>query len=251
MDGPRRSRKKTASIVLAVAIGLALTATIAVWVTHPSKRAPTPKVIVGTKDEVYYYHAATQEDAQVLGQALVRIGFLNDRGTTVLLSKGTAGTIVSFVVNDGGWDHPVTVYTFEEIGRRIAPAIGGFPIKVRLIDSERAVRKELTVGRVAVGARDEVYYFGSGTEIAPEAAALGHALQTASFFADRGASVVLSKGDGTAISFVLDEGAWQRPDALAGFEQLVRRIAPSVGGLPVKLRLLSPSMEPKKEWIVR
>jgi hypothetical protein len=251
MDGPRKSRKSIASIVLAVAIGLALTATITVWATHPSKRPPTPKVIVGTKDEVYYYHAATKEDAQTLGQALMRFGFLNGRGTTVLLSKGTAGTIVSFVVNDGAWDHPVTIYTFEEIGRRIAPAIGGFPIKVRLIDSERAVRKELTVGRVAIGARDEVYYFASAGEMAPEADALGHALQSAGFFADRGASVVLSTGDGTAISFVLDEGAWERPDALAGFERLVRRVASSIGGLPVKLRLLSPSMEPKKEWMVR
>lgn len=249
MDGPRWSRKNVASILLAVAIGLALIATIVVWALNPSKRPPVPKATIGTRDEVYYYRAATKEDAQALGDALVRIGFLNDRGTTVLLSKGTAGTVISFVVNEGGWDHAETVYSFEEIGRRVAPALGGFPIKVRLIDSERAMRKELTVGRVVVGSKDEVYYFGSATEA--DAANLGRALQSAGFLADRGASVGLSKGDGTGISFVLDDGAWERKDAVAGFERLVRQAAPSVGGLPIKLRLLNPRMEPKKEWTVR
>jgi hypothetical protein len=249
MDWLRERRKRIGPILLVVALALSLVATIVVWALNPSKRAPTPKVTIGTRDEVYYYHAATKEDAQALGQALVRVGFLNDRGTTVLLSKGTAGTVVSFVVNEGAWDHPATVYSFEEIGRRIAPVVGGFPIQVRMIDSERALRKELTVGRVAIGARDEVYYFGSATEA--EAAALGHALQSARFLVDRGASVVLSKGEGTGISFVLDEGAWDRPDAVAGFERLVRQAAASVGGVPIRVKLLSPRMEPKKEWTVR
>jgi hypothetical protein len=234
--------------LLALAIGLSLLATIVLWALHPSKRPATPKVIVGNKDEVYYYHAATAEDAQALGQALTGIGFLNGRGTTVLLSKGTAGTIVSFVLNDGGWNHPQTVYSFEEIGRRIAPAVGGFPITVRLIDSARTLHKELAVGKVVAGARDEIYYFGSATEA--DAAALGRALQTAGYLTDRGASVVLSKGDGTAVSFVLDDGAWNRSEVAAGFERLVRQVAGTAGGLPVQVRLLNSKMEPKKEWAV-
>ncbi len=243
-----------ASKLLVLLIGLALAATIAAWALHPSKRPPTPKVIVGSRDEVYYYHAATKEDAQTLGQALVRVGFLNDRGTTVLLSKGSAGTVVSFVLNDGAWDRAATVYTFAEIGRRIAPAIGGFPIEVRLIDSARALHKQLNVGRAAIGAKDEVYYFGDAT--GADAAALGHALQAAGFFADRGASVVLSKsalakGAVTGISFVLDEGAWNLPGTATGFERLVREIAASVGGLPIEIRLLNPRMEPEKQWTVR
>jgi hypothetical protein len=253
-----------ASKLLVLLIGLALAATIAAWALHPSKRPPTPKVVVGTKDEVYYYHAATKEDAQTLGQALVRIGFLNDRGTTVLLSKGSAGTVVLFVLNDGAWDRAATVYTFEEIGRRIAPAIGGFPIEVRLIDSARALHRQLSVGRAAIGAKDEVYYFGDAT--GADAAALGHALQAAGFFADRGASVVLSRsvlsksvlsksalaeGAGTGISFVLDEGAWNLPGTATGFERLVRGMAASVGGLPIEIRLLNPRMEPEKQWTVR
>jgi hypothetical protein len=249
MSGPRINKKSMASMGLAAAIGLSLIATIVAWALHPSKRPPTPKAVIGSRDEVYYYHAATEADAQALGRALVRVGFLNDRGTTVLLSKGTAGTVVSFVVNEAAWDHAATVYSFEEIGRRIAPAVGGFPIKVRLIDASRALRKELTVGRVTVGARDEVYYFGSATSA--EADALGRALQAAGFFTDRGASVVLSRGGGTGIAFVLDEGAWERPEAVAGFEKLIRQIAASVGGLPITLRLLDPRMAPQREWLLR
>jgi hypothetical protein len=242
-------RRNIAANLLALVIGLAIVASMLVWLLHPSKQLPTPQVIVGTKDRIYYYHAATREDAQSLGQALTGIGFLNDRGTIVLLSKGSAGTVVSFVLDSGGWDHPATVYSFEEIGRRIAPLIGGYPIKVRLIDSDRTLHKELTIGKVVAGARDEIYYFGSATQA--DATALGRALQAAGYLTDRGASVVLSKGDGTAISFVLDDGAWSRTEVANGFERLVRQVAGAAGGLPIQLRLLNAKMEPEREREVR
>jgi hypothetical protein len=34
----------------------------------------------------------------MLGRGLQRVGFFNNRGTAVLLSKGESGTIVSFVL---------------------------------------------------------------------------------------------------------------------------------------------------------
>ena len=246
MGAPRNVAAK----FLAYAIGLALVATLVVWSIHPSKKwTPIPKVIVGTKDEIDYYHAATREDAQALGRILQAIGFLNNRGSTVLLSKGIDGTRVTFVLDKGGWDHPATIYSFEEIGRRIAPSIGGYPIQVRLIDWTRNLHKELTVGKAVIGARDEIYYFGAAKEA--DATLLGRALQTAGYLTDRGASVVLSKGDGTSISFVLDDGAWNRPQIAAAFERLVRQVAGAAGGLPIQLRLLDPKMEPKKEWTVQ
>ena len=157
-------RRKTLSIVLACAAGVALIAVAVIWGTRSPTPQTLPKVVVGTRDEIYYSHAATKEDAVALGQALQATGFLNDRGTTVLLSKGTAGTIVSFALNEGAWDRADTVLSFEEIGRRIANSVGGFPLKVRLIDAARSVHKELNIGRVIVGGRDEVYYFGSATQ---------------------------------------------------------------------------------------
>ncbi len=257
MDGPHKRQsevaagrgRNAASNWLAFGIGLALLAAIVAGGLRESSDLTNSKVTVGTKDEVYYSHAATKEDARVLGQALKTIGFFDDRGTSVFLSKGKDGTVVSFVLKAGAWKQPGTVLNFEEIGRRIATPVGGFPIKVRLIDAARTVRRELAVGKAIIGARDEIYYFGSASEA--DAEALGGALKTAGFLEDTGVSVVLAKGDGTAISFVVAGGVWERPEAVAGFESLVRRAAPSVGGLPIMLRLLNPEMEAKREVAVQ
>ena len=61
---------------------------------------------------------------------------------------------------------------------------------------------------------------------------------------DKGFLVLLSKEDATAVSFVVDDGAWNNPATVNDFEILLRGTASSVGGLPVTLRLLSsPSLE--------
>jgi hypothetical protein len=244
--GPGR---KVASILLASGVGLALLATIVAWYLHPSRQLVNSKVVIGARDQVYYSHAATKEDAESLGRALKGIGFFNDRGTTVLLSKGRSGAVVSFALYGGAWNHPETVFSFEEIARRVAPAVGAFPITVRLSDAKWTVYKELVVGKVIIGARDEIYYFGPATEA--DAEALGKALSSAGFLVDAGATVVLSKDGGTAISFVVGDGVWKRPDAVSGFEQLTRRVATAAGGLPVKLMLLNSKMETEKEVALR
>ena len=242
--------KRLATTISIYGIGLLLLATIVTGAIELVQRPRTKlsRVAIGSHDEVYYYHAATPEEARALGAALQKTGFLNDRGTTVLLSKGTDGTLVSFALNDGAWNHPDTIYSFEEIGRRVATSIGGFPIKVRLIDSHRLLHKELTVGKLAVGSRDGVYYFGSATQA--DATALAQALRAAGFLQDQGDAVVLSRNEVTAISFIVNDGVWDRPDAVAGFERLVRKVAPSVGGLPVQLRLLDGAMASRKTLAV-
>jgi hypothetical protein len=256
MTGHPKARRESAvgrqgkhgSQWVAFGIGLAVLLTIAageMWV----RRTREHKVMVGTNDEIYYYRRATKEDAIALGQALRKIGFLNDRGTSVLLWQGSGRTVISFVLNAGAWDHPDAVSNFAEIGRRIAPAVGGFPLKVCLVDATRAVRKELTVGKATIGARDTIYYFGSATEA--DAKALGQALQAAGYFEDLGVTVMLLKSGGTAVSFVVQEGLWEQPATATALEGLVRRVAPSIGGLPVELRLLDPRMETRRRVAVR
>jgi hypothetical protein len=46
---------------------------------------------------------------------------------------------------------------FEEGGRQVAPSVGGFPIKVRLANTQQQTKKEVTVGRLLVGTKDHVY----------------------------------------------------------------------------------------------
>ena len=168
---------------------------------------------------------------------------------SVLLSKNKGVTVVAFVLGEGAWDHPDTVAGFEEIGRRVAASIGGFPIQVHLVDSAWTVRKSVEVGKAIIGARDAIYYFGSATE--GDAQALGRALRDAGYLADLGVSVVVSKGDGAVIGFVVGDRVWERPEAVAGFERLARRVAPSIGGLPIRVKLLNAEMETKKEMAVQ
>jgi hypothetical protein len=228
-------------------VGAALLATIVggVVAIHSSRE---PKVVIGKNDEVYYYRRATKEDALALGQALKSTGFFNDRGTSVLLWMGGGPPVVSFTMDEGAWDHPHVISNFTEIGRRIATSVGGFPIQVQLIDAHRTVRKKMTVGKATAGVKDSVYYFGDATDA--DARALGEALRSAGYFTDKGATVALLKGEGTVISFVVQEGLWNEPAAAATLERLVRQIAPSVGGLPVKLRLLDRGMDIKREVTV-
>lgn len=207
-----------------------------------------PKVMVGTRDEVYYSRGATIEQATDLGRALQSTGFLNDRGSAVMVSRASGLPVISFVVNDGAWDRPETVESFEEIGRRVAGAIGGFPIQIRLVNEAWTTQKSVVVGKQQVG-RDNIYYLGSAT--AGDAKALGQALRGAGYLEDLGVTVVVSKGDGTTIGFVVGEGLWERPGAAASFEQLARRVAASVGGLPLTMRLLDPQMETKRQLRVR
>jgi hypothetical protein len=204
------------------------------------------KVTIGIKDEVYYSGTATKQDAQALGDRLKGIGYFTDRGVTAKLSKGKDGTAVSFVVKDGAWNQPEMISSFEDIGRQIAPSVGGFPIKVRMMTTESEIKKDLTVGKVIIGTQDEIYYYGNVTEA--DAKTLGQSLKTAGYLQDRGVTVLLSKNDeGTAVSFIVKQGYWGDPAGVAGFENLVRQIASSIGGPPIKLRLADSQLETKKE----
>ncbi len=239
----RARSRRIAANVLASVLGAALVGIVGYYATHRPHGAS--KVVLQTKDEVYYSHSATSQDAEALGAALELTGFFNGRGVAVQLSKGTSGTIVSFVLNEGGWNHPMTVLSFEEIARRCANSIGGFPVHVRLCDSAWGVHKEVIVGKVDAGGKDEVYYYGSATDA--EAGALARALQAAGYLTGAGVSVTLTKDNGTAIGFVLGNGAWDQPGSVSGFEAIARRVAPAVGGPPVELRLLNSQMEVEKE----
>lgn len=128
----------------ATGIGLAFLAALsAIIVAGALTRGADHKVLVGTKDEVYYVGAATRQDAQALGEALKIAGYFQDRGVSVILTKDQDGTSVSLVVKDGLWESPEAVTGAEVIGRQIAPSIGGLPIKVRLVNNLRETKKEI------------------------------------------------------------------------------------------------------------
>jgi hypothetical protein len=213
-----------------------------------------PGVLIGTKDEVYYSGTATREDAQSLGNALKAHGYFNDEGASgkgadVFLAKGKDGTTISFITKEGSWEQPDIVSLFEEIGREVAPSVGGFPIQVRLLNIQHDVKKQSTVGRAAFAGNDVVYYLGVAT--ASEAQTLGKALTSNGFFTGKGADVFLSKhNDGTTLSFVVGDGTWDNPAFIADFERIARQAATAAGSLPIRLRLVNTSLQVKKDEVI-
>ena len=102
---------------------------------------------------------------------------------------------------------------------------------------------------IMIGTKDEVFYSGTATK--DEAQALGNALKTIGFFTDKGANVFVAKGkDGTIVSFVVADGTWSNPTMVADFETIVRQEAPTVGGLPITLRLVNTSLAVEKSEVL-
>jgi len=222
-----------------------------VYIQNISKR-----VTIGTRDEVIFSGDAKKQDARALGQALKAEGYLTDRGASVLLSKGAGGTIVSFVAQPGVWDDEKSIAAYKQVAGEVASAVGGLPIKVRVVDSSRTVKREFTVfdedvmKTLKVGAHDEVRYTGKAT--AQNARDLGQALKSVGYLQDRGVTVLISKdANGVVVSCVVKTGWWDDPSNVAAYEQLGRDIAPAVGGFPLRIRMVNSTLDVKKEITLR
>ena len=220
-------------------------------VRAPQNQLPAPQntVTIGTKDQVVFSGTATAIDATALGNALKAADYFQDRGVAVLLSKGAGGTVIGFVVADGVWNQAGTLASFEEIARGVASTVGGLPVQVQLLNSTQIVEKSARVGEADFGGGDAVIYEGTATEA--DAQALGLQLKTIGFFAGKGANVFLTKDGGTAITFVVSDGTWNNPTMVTDFETIVRSVAPSVGGLPIDLRLDNTTLTVEKDEMVK
>ena len=175
-------------------------------------------------------------------------GYFQDRGVTVLLSKGAGGTVIGFVVADGVWNQAGTLPQFEEMARGVASTVGGLPVQVQLMNSTQIVEKSATVGEVDFGGGDAVIYEGTATQA--DAQALGQQFKTMGFFGGKGANVFLTKDGGTTIAFVVSDGTWNDATMVTDFEAIVRGVAPSVGGLPIDLRLDNTTLTVEKDEMV-
>ncbi len=202
-------------------------------------------VTIGTKDQVIYSGTATKDQATALGNALKADGYFQDQGATVLLDKETGGTTISYVVKDGFWNQAGVVAKFDELTREVASSVGGLPLNVQLVNDTKTVEKTSSVGSVAFG-NDTVVYEGAASQA--EAQALGQKLQSLGFLSGKGVDVLLGKHTGgTTIAFVVSDGVWNDANMVSGFEDIVRQAAPAVGGLPIKMLLLSTTLQKEKE----
>lgn len=206
--------------------------------------------VIGTNDQVIYSGLTTKADARALGNALRSNEYFQDRGASVLLDKGFGSTTVSFSVQEGVWNQSGMLSSFEELAREVAPAVGGLPIQVQLVNSAGDVEETSTVGEVRFDGSDGVYYEGSATKA--EAQVLGQQLKLNGFFSGKGVNVLLTRhDDGTTLTFVVAEGVWNNPDKVSNFEAIVRDIAPAVGGLPIDMHLVNRQLEVKKDDVIQ
>jgi hypothetical protein len=138
---------------------------------------------------------------------------------------------------------------FEEVGREVADSVGGLPVTVQLMDTKEDVEKTGVVGVVKGAGDDAVYYEGFST--LADGQALAQKLQSIGFFTGKGANVFLKKHtNGTTLAFVVTDGAWNDAKMVSDFETITRTVAPSIGGLPIDMRLLSTTLVVEKDETV-
>jgi hypothetical protein len=207
------------------------------------------KVVVGT-NEILYSGLTSRSTAIALGNQLKNDPSFLHRGTTVLIDREVGSRTLSFVVQDGAWDQAGILSSFEEFARKAAPTLGGLPIDIQLLDTRQDVEAKSTVGETCFDSNHCVTYEGTATE--DEADALCHQLESTTLFRGQPANVFLLRhdGEGTTLTFVLADQAWNNSRTVADLETIARNAAPAIGGLPLVLHLVNSKLELQKEVLV-
>jgi hypothetical protein len=207
-------------------------------------------VVIGAKDQVIYSGIATKSEATALGNVLKSNEYFQGRGASVLLNKGFGHRTISFAVQDGIWNQPGMLSSFEELGREAAPSVGGLPIQVQLVDTKGKVEETSTVGEVIFDGGDGVYYEGLATK--GQAQTLGRWFVSKGFFRGKGVNVFLTKhDDGTTLAFIVADGVWNNPSKVSNFEAILREVAPMLGGLPIDMHLVNTQLQLEKDELIK
>jgi hypothetical protein len=244
---------KTASNWKAIGVGvLGLIAFGGAIFAYAFLTSPTlgKKVAIGS-DEIYITGTATEAEAREVGKVLIDRGlFGQGHGSSVQLSHGKNGTVVSFVINAKAANDAAVAADFTRLARFVAPYVGGVPMTMRLVDPELNELKSVPITwaapklgtRMAVG-KDEIFYSGAATEA--DAKALAAALTAAEFLGAANAKTVLLSKDsaGTSIGFIVGTASIDKPEVRSSFEKIVESVADCVGGKPLTLRLLDPEFK--------
>ena len=87
---------------------------------------------------------------------------------------------------------------------------------------------------------------------AERAQALADALKANGLFRDNGLIAALSKSAaGPQLSFVIGSEGALDPRVAAVFQILARRVAPSVGGLPLTVNIVDPTLQVKASFLIK
>ncbi len=101
---------------------------------------------MGHGQEVFYARGATRDDAEHFGEALKKEGYFDDTTPATVWIAGKAGAReISFIGGEGAWDDESNVEAVRAMAERIAPAIGGKPLTVRMLDAYLNETKRLQI----------------------------------------------------------------------------------------------------------
>ncbi len=103
-------------------------------------------VDMGHDQHVYYSRGATRDDAQRFGEALETEGYFDGTTPADVLISGKAGAREISLLSGGGvWEDESYVEAVRAMAERIAPAIGGKPFTVRILDENLNEKKRLQI----------------------------------------------------------------------------------------------------------
>jgi hypothetical protein len=207
-------------------------------------------ITIETRNTIVYSGLATKSNATALGNQLKSAHYFEDHGATIYLYRSLATRTLSFVVPDGVWNQSGILSTFEDYARQVGPSIGGFPIDIELIDTEKTVKAKSTVNQLRFGNHNLLYYQGEVTK--DDAEQLSQSLEASNLFRSNNTTVLFTRhnGEGTTITFIVGPHSWTNPQTITDLETTLRNAGPAIGGLPLQMHLVNANLDLQKEDLI-
>ena len=136
VGGATQQASWLAAIGTAIAtIGGAIAVAVVIGFSWVSLSEP-PAVDYGHDQTVQYDKGATATDARIVGEFLQAGGFFTETGRdkTVRVERTGGRFVVSFVLQDGTWDKPEMVETFEVVRKALEAKLLGEHVAIHLCD---------------------------------------------------------------------------------------------------------------------
>jgi len=100
------------------------------------------------KDDIRYFHDATQSDADALAKSLQEAKFFGRDGCTVLLDKQDEAITLSFVIPPEKADDPDAKKFFHDLAVTVAKSVPGKLATIKLVDPELHEKQSMDAGPI-------------------------------------------------------------------------------------------------------
>lgn len=253
---PRRNPYMARGIMIAAAAAMLLAAYVFLIpddLDDPQEQQPatsqTPQFnrLTYMQNELYYGAGVSQEQAQGVGEYLVREQyFTDDQSSTVILDISAGRYELGFVFDPDYLDVPLTLMEFGMMGGQVAREIlPGSPVDVVLYDENLELLKGIPLTSTMAFGQGELSY--SQPVDRQEATAAGEVLQRVGLFNDAsGASVALTyEDDAYQLRFVMDTSQALEAGVQSAFREVSQQVASeALDGRPLVFHLCDEFFRP-------